>query len=110
MDWRWALTLARNWWIAHCCHPGSCPASLSNPSAGARGPCSCVRAKPHWRSAKRFAELPFKTPHVVRMASLPSLHENPFDRLLLALAVEEALTLRTADTMIARYVSFIWVV
>lgn len=44
------------------------------------------------------------------MASLPSLHENPFDRLLLALAVEEALTLRTADTMIARYVRFIWVV
>ena len=83
---------------------------VEQPSAGARGPCSCVRAKPHWRSAKRFAELPFKTPHVVHMASLPSLHENPFDRLLLALAVEEALTLRTADTMIARYVRFIWVV
>ena len=44
------------------------------------------------------------------MASLPSLHENPFDRLLLALAVEEGLALRTADTMIARYVRFIWVV
>ena len=46
------------------------------------------------------------------MASLPSLHESPFDRLLLALAlaVEEGLALRTADTMIARYVRFIWVV
>lgn len=40
------------------------------------------------------------------MASLPSLHENPFDRLLLALAMEEALTLRTADSTIDRYVRF----
>ena len=43
---RWALSMARNWWRANCCHPGSCPASLSNPSAGARGPCSCVARSP----------------------------------------------------------------
>jgi len=41
--------------------------------------------------------------HALRVASLPLLHRDPFDRLLVAQAQLEGLTLVTADRSIAMY-------
>lgn len=43
--------------------------------------------------------------HVERVYSLPSIHKDPFDRLLIAQATAEGLTLVTTDTEISRYAS-----
>jgi PIN domain nuclease of toxin-antitoxin system len=37
------------------------------------------------------------------VASLPPLHKDPFDRLLIAQALVEGITLVTADPVVARY-------
>jgi PIN domain nuclease of toxin-antitoxin system len=56
-----------------------------------------------------FEELPIAIPHTVRLRSLPAHHRDPFDRLLVAQAVEERLTIVTHDPRIARYdVSRLW--
>lgn len=41
--------------------------------------------------------------HALAVAALPLLHKDPFDRLLLAQAVVENMTLLTADAALARY-------
>jgi PIN domain nuclease of toxin-antitoxin system len=41
--------------------------------------------------------------HVVRAAELPAHHRDPFDRMLVAQAQTEQLTLVTADTALERY-------
>ena len=43
----------------------------------------------------------------VRVATLPSVHRDPFDRWLVAQAIEEGLTLLTADTTLKRYGRFV---
>ena len=43
--------------------------------------------------------------HVERLLDLPPLHKDPFDRILIAQAIAEDLTLITADDQIARYSS-----
>lgn len=50
-----------------------------------------------------WRELPINARHVFAVAHLPSLHRDPFDRLLLAQATEEGLLLLTADAQLARY-------
>jgi PIN domain nuclease of toxin-antitoxin system len=40
---------------------------------------------------------------VVAVDSLPPIHKDPFDRLLIAQAIVEGITLLTADATIARY-------
>lgn len=53
--------------------------------------------------------LPLKFDHIVRLESLPLHHRDPFDRLLIAQAIEEDLTLLTADEGLRRYpVKTIW--
>ena len=37
------------------------------------------------------------------MAGLPELHRDPFDRILVAQALSEGLTLATKDSVLARY-------
>ena len=49
------------------------------------------------------AELPVTGAHAVAVDLLPPLHKDPFDRLLIAQARVEGLTLLTADRMVARY-------
>lgn len=49
--------------------------------------------------------LPARPNHVAGVLSLPPLHKDPFDRLLIAQAIAEGLTLITADAEIARYAS-----
>ena len=48
--------------------------------------------------AEEFIELATATPHIARLASLARVHRDPFDRLLVAQAIVERITLLTADT------------
>lgn len=50
-----------------------------------------------------FLELLMTSDHAVAVTTLPPLHKDPFDRLLLAQAMVEGLTLLTADEVLARY-------
>ena len=53
--------------------------------------------------ASGLVELPFASGHSVAVASLPWLHRDPFDRMLLAQARAEGMTLLTHDDAIAAY-------
>jgi PIN domain nuclease of toxin-antitoxin system len=50
-----------------------------------------------------YEELPVTGAHAVAVAALPSLHRDPFDRMLVAQALTEGLLLVTADPMVAGY-------
>lgn len=50
-----------------------------------------------------WQELSITARHVFTVAQLPPLHRDPFDRLLLAQAMDEGLLLLTADAQLARY-------
>ena len=50
-----------------------------------------------------YTELPVTSQHAVSIDSLPPLHKDPFDRVLLAQAFSEGITLLTADAQLARY-------
>jgi len=50
-----------------------------------------------------YIELPITSEHAVSVDTLPHLHKDPFDRLLLAQALVEGITLLTADSQLARY-------
>ena len=57
----------------------------------------------------RLSPLPIQAAHVLRVASLPAIHKDPFDRLLIAQAQVENLPLISSDPEIARYpVQVIW--
>jgi len=43
--------------------------------------------------------------HIDKVYSLPPIHKDPFDRMLIAQAIAEGLTLVTTDAEIARYAS-----
>jgi PIN domain nuclease of toxin-antitoxin system len=56
-----------------------------------------------------FIFVPIKNSHLTVLESLPLLHRDPFDRLLIATAIADDMTFVTADENIARYnVSYIW--
>ena len=50
-----------------------------------------------------YVELPVTGAHAVAVDLLPPIHKDPFDRLLVAQAQVEGLTLLTADEVVARY-------
>ncbi len=50
-----------------------------------------------------YGELPVLSDHVVAVESLPPIHKDPFDRLLVAQATVEGITLLTADSVVAQY-------
>ncbi len=50
-----------------------------------------------------FPELPIDVHHVVAVADLPSVHRDPFDRLLVAQARTEGMTLLTVDDRLSAY-------
>ncbi len=53
--------------------------------------------------------LSVKPEHVYALDSLPLLHKDPFDRLLIAQTIVEGATLLTADTSITAYpVTTLW--
>jgi PIN domain nuclease of toxin-antitoxin system len=50
-----------------------------------------------------YSELPIFSDHVVATDSLPPIHKDPFDRILVAQATVEGVTLLTIDSVVARY-------
>ena len=50
-----------------------------------------------------YLELPLSSDHVLAVQGLPSIHNDPIDRLLIAQATVEGILLLTADRQIAKY-------
>lgn len=50
-----------------------------------------------------YSELPISSEHVVAIDALPPIHKDPFDRVLVAQALVEGITLLTTDTTVAGY-------
>lgn len=50
-----------------------------------------------------YQELPISSEHAVFIDSLPPIHKDPFDRILVAQASVEGITLLTADAVVAQY-------
>lgn len=50
-----------------------------------------------------YAELPIDSAHAVAVETLPPVHKDPFDRILVAQAQAEGLILLTLDPVVAKY-------
>jgi PIN domain nuclease of toxin-antitoxin system len=50
-----------------------------------------------------YAELAVTGAHAAALAGLPPIHKDPFDRMLVAQAIVEGLTLVTSDPAVAKY-------
>ncbi|MGE6605971.1 type II toxin-antitoxin system VapC family toxin [Halomonas sp. NPDC076908] len=50
-----------------------------------------------------YLELPISSLHTLNVAHLPSIHKDPFDRILVAQAEAEGFLLLTADELVAQY-------
>lgn len=53
--------------------------------------------------AHNYILLPILIPHLHAVAALPHHHKDPFDRLLIAQAIHEKLTLITSDDALKQY-------
>ena len=51
----------------------------------------------------QYLELPITSVHVLAINSLPPIHKDPFDRMLLAQAKAEGIALLTSDRFLAKY-------
>ena len=58
---------------------------------------------PKQREAHRIAPLPVEEAAFVHLAGLPPLHRDPFDRILVAQALQHGLTLATMDDAVRVY-------
>jgi PIN domain nuclease of toxin-antitoxin system len=58
---------------------------------------------PRQRDAHRIASLPIDEGAMSHLAGLPPLHRDPFDRLLVAQALQHRLTFATVDPDLAAY-------
>lgn len=58
---------------------------------------------PKQREAHRIASLPVEEAAFVHLAGLPPLHRDPFDRILVAQALQHGLTLATMDDAVRVY-------
>ena len=50
-----------------------------------------------------YDELTISSEHALATGLLPQLHKDPFDRILVAQAIVEGITLLTSDPLIAQY-------
>jgi PIN domain nuclease of toxin-antitoxin system len=50
-----------------------------------------------------YNELPIESQHAVFIQSLPAIHKDPFDRMLVAQSTVEGITLFTSDVTVAKY-------
>lgn len=57
--------------------------------------------------ASAITEIPFDSCHARRVGELPWIHKDPFDRMLIAQAMEEGMQLLSHDEDVARYGDFI---
>jgi len=55
-------------------------------------------------------ELPISALHAVQVRHLPSLHKDPFDRLLIGQAIHEQMQFLTHDTVLGGYSSLVTVI
>ncbi len=64
-----------------------------------------VDARRLWRMllVNGYRELPITSEHIVAVNELPTLHKDPFDRILVAQARVEGLLLLTSDKIMAKY-------
>ena len=53
--------------------------------------------------ANGYQELPVEGRHCLGLSTLPPLHGDPFDRMLVVQAAAEGMVLLTADRMVAAY-------
>ena len=53
--------------------------------------------------ASGFYELPVLGEHAVKLAALPLIHRDPFDRMIVAQAMAEPMRLLTGDAQLAAY-------
>lgn len=61
------------------------------------------------QSQNRLTELAVRSDHALAVETLPVLHKDPFDRLLVAQAIVDDLILVTADSHLAQYpVKTLW--
>jgi PIN domain nuclease of toxin-antitoxin system len=58
---------------------------------------------PDQRRRHGIETLPLDEPSVARLAGLPDLHRDPFDRMLVCQALEHELTLATVDLAVRAY-------
>jgi PIN domain nuclease of toxin-antitoxin system len=52
-----------------------------------------------------FLELPITAKHAAIVSTLPDIHRDPFDRIMLAQAITEPLQFHTADKILSQYSS-----
>lgn len=57
-----------------------------------------------------FLELPVSCSHVIKTCSLNNVHKDPFDRILVAQAIAEPLTLISADIKLKDYSDLVEIV
>jgi PIN domain nuclease of toxin-antitoxin system len=50
-----------------------------------------------------YGELPIHSDHVVVLDTLPAIHKDPFDRILVAQAIAEGIELLTTDSQLLQY-------
>ena len=50
-----------------------------------------------------YVELPITSAHAIAVTSLPPIHKDPFDRLIVAQAMTEGITLVTSDRVVSEY-------
>jgi PIN domain nuclease of toxin-antitoxin system len=58
---------------------------------------------PKQRDLHQVASLSLDESSVIQLAKLPSLHRDPFDRMLICQALQNGLTIATADTAVRAY-------
>ena len=64
---------------------------------------------PQQIEANAFQVLPVHLRHALRLANLPDVHRDPFDRMLVAQAMEEDLAVLTGDRQVAAYpIRVVW--
>jgi len=63
----------------------------------------------HFAETYGITILPIKTSHLSALESLPWIHRDPFDRLLVATAISEQMTFISADKNVTQYdVPLLW--
>ena len=50
-----------------------------------------------------YEEIPITTKHTLTVSTLPDIHKDPFDRIMLAQAISEGIPLLTSDTTLSVY-------
>jgi PIN domain nuclease of toxin-antitoxin system len=60
-------------------------------------------------ASQGFAVLSITFPHLTRLAGLPRLHRDPFDRMIIAQGLSEGIPIATGDRVFAAYgVQVVW--